>query len=524
MKEISDPSSENETGMGLQVARNSIFGAVQALISIAALFFITPYILKEIGVERYAVWALLGLITMYGMLSDFGITKALVYFIPKGRVEEGMDRINVLISTAMTFYLVSVTIVMAIMFALRNVIVVYLFKVPDYIYQESMFVVTGAILVFGLSIISGVYNSVLFGYQRVDVASYILIVYSILDPLGSFVALKLGYGLPGLMASRLVATIFMTLAVWNTAKKIAPGLGYHPRLFDREAFRSVFIYGINHQVSSISWMLDNSITKLLLPSVAGLSYVTYYHLAWRTRMRATSLFYGAMGSLTPAASELFASEDTQRLRSLYFRSIRYIFIFALPLFVLIAVLSVPFVNVWLGDGFELVGITIILLVLPGLFGLIRRSANEMLRGIGQVRPITYISMLSVAMHLVFTFSLGKIFGYFGVVAATMSASLISSYILIRICNDNLGVRFKDIPRHLSLGALSLALLLGILGFGIMKFAPGLSDLLTLLLVGTGYLVGYLAGIFGLRLLDKMDISLINKLTPRWLPIKRFLKA
>jgi len=47
-----------------------------------------------------------GLVTTYGMLSDFGMTKALVYFIPKAYVEGGIARINVLISTVMSIYLI----------------------------------------------------------------------------------------------------------------------------------------------------------------------------------------------------------------------------------------------------------------------------------------------------------------------------------------------------------------------------------------------------------------------------------
>jgi len=51
MKDTADNMSADKQGMGLLVARNSIFGAAQALVSIAVLFLVTPYKLKTLGVE-----------------------------------------------------------------------------------------------------------------------------------------------------------------------------------------------------------------------------------------------------------------------------------------------------------------------------------------------------------------------------------------------------------------------------------------------------------------------------------------
>jgi len=524
MKNTANKAAAEKRGMGVQVARNSVFGAIQAVISIIALFFITPYVLNTLGIESYAVWALVGLITAYGMLSDFGLTKALVYFIPKARIEGGIEKINVLVSTAMSFYLIAVSISMVILLLLRMVIVIYLFRVPEYLIDESIFVVTGAVLIFGITILSGVFNSVLYGYQRVDIASIILTAYSILDPIGIFIVLKLGYGLPGMIVSRLITTILMTLVIWIAAKKIAPGLKYNPKLGNRNDFKSIFTYGINTQVETVAWILSTSITKLLLPSLVGLSSVTYFHLAWRIRMRARTLFVGALSSVTPAAAQLFAVNDMQRLRRLYFRSLRYVFLFALPLYLLIAILSQSFVSIWLGEGYDLVAITIILLSIPGFFGLLYNSATEILKGIGKVRPIAIVSAGSVAGNLVISLVLGKLFGYFGVVIGSVIVTLFASYILIRICNIQLGASFIEISRHLSLGAILLALLLAIPVVVAINFTANMGDKFNLIVIGTGYVICYFAGIVGLRLLDNMDLSLINKLMPNWVPIKWFFRV
>ena len=524
MKNTANKVAAEKSGMGVQVARNSIFGAIQVVISITVLLFITHYVLNTIGVERYAVWALVGLITAYGMLSDFGLTKAMVYFIPKARIEGGIAKINVLVSTTMSFYLITVTIIMAIMIILRNVIVIYLFRVPESLIEESMFVVTGAILIFGISILSGVFNSVLFGYQRVDIASFILIGYSILDPLGFYIVLRMGYGLPGLIVSRLITTILMTAAIWIAASRIAPGLRYNPKLSNRYELRSIFKYGINTQVETVSWVLNNSITKLLLPILAGLSFVSYFDLAWRTNLKASVLFFGAMRSVTPAAAELFAIGDTHRLRRLYFRSLRYIFLFALPLFLVIAILSQSFVRIWLGEGYELVAITIMLLSFPAFIGLLSKSSIEILKGIGQVSQISVVSAGSVVANLLLSLILGRIYGYFGVVIGMACVSLISSFILIRICNIHIGASLIEIPRHLSVGAMMLALFLAILVFATINFATNMSDLFNLIIVGSSYVICYFAGIFGLRLFDDSDHSLIFKLMPNWVPIKRFFRV
>jgi len=69
------------TGIG------NIFGS--ALIAIICI----PLIIQNIGMEKYGIWALLFIFIGISSIADFGISKSLVYFIPKQTIKEDINEI-----------------------------------------------------------------------------------------------------------------------------------------------------------------------------------------------------------------------------------------------------------------------------------------------------------------------------------------------------------------------------------------------------------------------------------------------
>ncbi|MFX0053039.1 MAG: hypothetical protein ACFE8U_17330, partial [Candidatus Hermodarchaeota archaeon] len=60
--------------------------------ALIAIVFI-PLIIQNIGMEMYGIWALLFIFIGISSIADFGISKSLVYFIPKQRTEEDVNEV-----------------------------------------------------------------------------------------------------------------------------------------------------------------------------------------------------------------------------------------------------------------------------------------------------------------------------------------------------------------------------------------------------------------------------------------------
>ena len=64
-----------------KIIRNTIFNIIGRGWGILIALFLTPYIISHIGVERYGMWAIIGAVTGYFGLFDFGIGTSFVKYI-----------------------------------------------------------------------------------------------------------------------------------------------------------------------------------------------------------------------------------------------------------------------------------------------------------------------------------------------------------------------------------------------------------------------------------------------------------
>lgn len=91
---------------------NSIFFALNnTIVSALIAFIFIPLIINNIGVNAYGVWSLLAIFTGLAGLGDFGLSKAIVYFISNKKI--GIKR-NLFFSAALLLNVVIVTLVAVI--------------------------------------------------------------------------------------------------------------------------------------------------------------------------------------------------------------------------------------------------------------------------------------------------------------------------------------------------------------------------------------------------------------------------
>ena len=82
--------------------------------SFALFFILTPYIINHIGVERFGVWTIVGVLTGYLGLFDLGISTSFVKYIAEYYTHRDFEKINHVVNTGFLFYLVFSFVVIAL--------------------------------------------------------------------------------------------------------------------------------------------------------------------------------------------------------------------------------------------------------------------------------------------------------------------------------------------------------------------------------------------------------------------------
>ena len=93
-----------EQNISHKIIRNSVFNILGRAWGALVALFLIPYIIKYIGVERYGVWALVGVLTGYFGLLDFGIGYAFSKYIAEFYAKKDYDEINRIVNTGFVFY------------------------------------------------------------------------------------------------------------------------------------------------------------------------------------------------------------------------------------------------------------------------------------------------------------------------------------------------------------------------------------------------------------------------------------
>jgi O-antigen/teichoic acid export membrane protein len=429
--------------------------------AVAVAFFLTPYIIHTIGVERYGVWALVGVITSYFGLLDFGVTTSLVKFVSEYYSKDEPTALNRVIHTSFVFYSGFGILIAGLGMALMSFLLRW-FSVPEHLMDETRPVFQLGIMIYAASNLLNMFAAILNGLQRMDVTNKVTVVQSFLSIAGTILFLEKGYGLIGLMLNN--AIVLVAGAVMNGINlvRVLPDFKLSPFRFDLAMLSKQFKFGIQIWTAGIASLFHYQYDKLLLAHFAGLSAVAYYDVASRIVSYARELPLTLGSAIMPAASELNARDDRRNLEELYARATKYILLAGMAVGSAVILFAKPFVELWLGADFEKTVTTIQILMVAFFFNTLTASGYFMLNGIGQPQ---YGMKSSIAAALL-NFSLSTILmlymGYFGVVTGTAISMVCAAIYFIMMVHKVIRRPIGSFWFHLLAKPLAAAVLSGVL--------------------------------------------------------------
>ena len=183
-------------------------------------------------------------------------------------------------------------------------------------------------------------------------------------------------------------------------------------------FRKLFNFGIKLQVTTLANMFHFQIDKLLLAYLLNVELVSYYNIASQLASKIRDIPLMLLSAVFPAASELGARTDSEGLKKLYFRSMKYMVLAGLPIFVMGFLFARPFIFLWLGDGYQRAALSLQVFMLAYFLNILSGPGFTILNGIGLPKYGMLSSALAAGLNLVLSFGLILIVGFYGVVLGT----------------------------------------------------------------------------------------------------------
>ncbi len=269
----------------------------------------------------------------------------------------------------------------------------------------------------------------------------------------------MGLGVWSIVIARIADTILTSVLAWIVVPWWRPRWAYDP-----EQARELFNYGKHIVGSGVLIYFITNLDNTFIGRVLGEEQLGYYGFAYNlANLPATHISRLIGQVLFPAYSRI--RDDMQMLRSVFFRTLHYVSLVAIPVAIGTIVFAAPFIETLYGERWSPATLPLQIL---GIYGLLRAVAVNMgsvFKAGGKPVWLTYIALLRLVVMALFLYPATKYFGVVGVSVLSAGVSvadfLLSSYLTNRIVRGS----WLDYVR-----ALALPLVLALVSAALAKFS------------------------------------------------------
>ncbi len=256
--------NSNIGNLSQKIVKNTFFNSIGGIWTLALNFILTPFIVANLGTQKYGVWALVFVVISYFGLLDFGVGTSYEKYISEYYTKRDYQRLNSAVNTGIVIYsLISIFILIA-SFLLIDFIIIHLLRIPAELRAEARFTLLMGVGIFVFYNIFSVFQSIIRGLQRMEISNLITIFVSIPNAVGIILVLLFGWGLKGLILNRGIVVLLTTGLSILFSIRLFPKLQINPLLFSREIFRKLFGFGVKMQVGKIGNIILQETNQLIL--------------------------------------------------------------------------------------------------------------------------------------------------------------------------------------------------------------------------------------------------------------------
>ena len=312
------------------IVRNAIFNVLGLAANVVLGLIVSPIVVNSLGSSQYGIWVLIVSFTGQMGLLDLGVQSAVLRFVAQHISSKDYQRLNRLVSTAMSIFTGAGCVALAIT-AVLSIFFTNIFDIPAVSRPEAQ----AALWLSGIGVALGfplmVFNGVLAGLQRYDVMSIVNVVSLFIRSIATVLVLRAGHGILAVAWVQVSVSLAGRLAMAVMAFRLCPELQVRFRKISLETAKEIFGYAslafLIHVAVQLSFYSDSLVIGIFISTTAVTTFAIAGNIVEYLRQ-----FLGAVTRiLNPAAAEFDVQQNTEGLRRLLIQGTKYSLIIALPL-------------------------------------------------------------------------------------------------------------------------------------------------------------------------------------------------
>jgi O-antigen/teichoic acid export membrane protein len=384
-------------------------------------FFLTPFVVRSLGVTAYGIWILAVSMVSYLNVLDMGLGSAVIRFVTKAVVQGNPEEAKSAIGAALW-----VRCIIAVFVALLSVVLAlafpHIFKVPADLQRAGQITVLTCALGVAATLVSGVFGSVLSANHRYDVLSLISAIQTLGRAGGVIFLLRSGCGLVPLAYWDLTIVLLTGLARYLVAIEIFPLAQVGIARPQTELLKTIFSYSFTTFIVIIALQIIANTDNVVVGAFISAGMVAFYSIG-SSLMSYSAQVAGAMSTtFLPLASGLEAGGKSEDLKRLLLRGTQATLGLALPISVALVLRGRTFIGLWMGPQYSQISGTVLqILAISQFFAIGDGTAATIIMAIDKHRPLAKWITFEAVLNLLFSLFLVKKIGIYGVAWGTSIA-------------------------------------------------------------------------------------------------------
>jgi len=413
-------------------ARNLTFNWGGHAASLFVLFFLSPFVVRELDATTFGIWSLLNVLAGYMGIFDLGVRASVGRHVALYLGKKDSKGVDETIRAGLAFFSL-----VGVLFLVVGILLGWLFphvfrKLPEIHYGTVRMLLPVMAINVWLSALATIYSSILTAQDRFDLTRLVDLAALAVRTSGTVLALIYGADLMGLAAAVSVGNLVALGGNCFFAYRKYRLLKSWPLFFNRSRFKEIMGYGLAAFVSSAAVKIIGQSDLVIAGAIFNVAAVREYSVGAMLVYYSSTFIMLIQRTLFPSIQRAVGQGDTETVRWLYLRQIRIAMIFGIPMFVGMTAFANPFIRLWMlqkGFGEESVAISagvMSILALSKLPMIFIGGAINILNAIGFVRVSAAMAITeaftNLALSLIFTLKLEL--GLYGIAAGTLLSRLL----------------------------------------------------------------------------------------------------
>jgi O-antigen/teichoic acid export membrane protein len=501
------------SGKAKKLVKGSVLGGISFVLRILISLFMTPFMILSLGDHTYGLWVLVASFSgFYGIL-DFGLSTAVQRYMSRSVGSGDTDESNSVFNTSLVVFsgiglaamIMAGTIAWLAPIFVKSAENISLFRIVILIASVNIVIAFPMCLFWGI----------LYSNLRYDISVWLEMANVVIKTIVIVVFLKQGFGIIAVALINLAVDMLWHFANVFYALKVAPYIRISFKYFEFKKIRIFLNYSMYAFMSQVSGIIKFNIDSYVISAFIGLNAVTVYSIGIRLIRYASDFLNKLVGLMTPVFSQYEGQGDFDAIREKFFFMFKVSTYIAVFFGFLLTSLARPFIERWVGVGYDESCMIVFILVVPTVLGMMMVPGNQLVYGISKHKFSAWVGGVEAVANLVLSLIFVQFWGIKGVALGTAIPSLIVGLFIVPIYTAYvLGVSVRSFYVKMFLGMIKSALVLSIL-YVLTERLIAVS-FVRLIAFGVIQTICYVTIMFKIGLTLYEQDQLIRGLMPAWL--------